>query len=232
MSLTGVRVVLVEDQALLRNLLADKIASEDDLRLTECVATATEALAKVTPGSADVALLDIGLPDGDGITLGAQLQRADPDLHVLLLSAHNLLGAVLVAQDDRLLPWSYLSKRSALAAERLAGTVRAVAAGRVVIDPELVRPVAPRPGSLLAALSPTQLQVLQLTAQGLTNVAVGELVGVSAKSVESHLTGVYRTLGLRNTQNSRVAAVLAYLRESTLAARARETHDTAPRTAH
>ncbi len=206
-----IRVALVEDHDLLRSLLAERLRREDGLVLGACAATAAEALRLVTPGSADVALLDIGLPDGNGIALGVKLQRTDPRLRVLLLSAQDALGSMLASQASAATPWSYLSKRSALAAEHLAETVRAVAEGQVVIDPEVVRIAVPRRGPL-AALSATQTRVLRMVAQGLTNAAVAQMLGTTAKSVEAHLTATYRLLEVDTTHNPRVAAVLAYQR--------------------
>jgi DNA-binding NarL/FixJ family response regulator len=198
-----VRVALVEDHALLRALLAEHLGRVDGLVLAACVGTAAEARQQITRGTADVAVLDVGLPDGDGIALGVLLQRADPDLRVLLLSAQDALEPMLVTQRACASPWSFLSKRSALAAER------------VVIDPA-------RGGArgqerdAIDGLNAQQVRVLRLVALGLTNTAVGAALGVSPKAVEAAMSTVYRVLDLAADRNPRVAAVLAYRRHADL----------------
>jgi DNA-binding NarL/FixJ family response regulator len=210
-----VRVALVEDHALLRALLAEHLGRVDGLVLAACVGTAAEARQQITRGTADVAVLDVGLPDGDGIALGVLLQRADPDLRVLLLSAQDALEPMLVTQRACASPWSFLSKRSALAADRLVEAVRWVAAGRVVIDPA-------RGGArgqerdAIDGLNAQQVRVLRLVALGLTNTAVGAALGVSPKAVEAAMSTVYRVLDLAADRNPRVAAVLAYRRHADL----------------
>jgi DNA-binding NarL/FixJ family response regulator len=199
-----VRVALVEDHVLLRALLAERLEREDDLVLTASVGTAAEA---------EQQMLDVGLPDGDGILLGLALQRADPELRVLLLSAHDVLAPMLVTQRRASVPWSFLSKRSALAAERLADTVRTVAEGRSVIDPALDRSAC-RQRDAISGLNATQARVLRLVSQGLTNTAIAEALCLTTKAVEACLTTIYRLLGVAEDQNSRVSAVLAYQRHA------------------
>jgi DNA-binding NarL/FixJ family response regulator len=200
-----VRVALVEDHALLRALLAEHLGRVDGLVLAACVGTAAEARQQITRGTAD----------GDGIALGVLLQRADPDLRVLLLSAQDALEPMLVTQRACASPWSFLSKRSALAADRLVEAVRWVAAGRVVIDPA-------RGGArgqerdAIDGLNAQQVRVLRLVALGLTNTAVGAALGVSPKAVEAAMSTVYRVLDLAADRNPRVAAVLAYRRHADL----------------
>ncbi len=214
MTVRTIRVALVEDAPLLLSLLADRLRSESDLQVVAAVSTCASALQTLTPGSTDVALLDLGLPDGNGVSLGCTLQRADPELRVVVLSAHDMLAAVRSAHPAGCPPWSYVSKRSALASDQLATTVRSAVAGECVIDQALTEVASPRPPSPLESLSPAQRRVLRLVAQGLNNQAIAADLGVSVKAVEMQLTSVYRVLAPRPDQNPRSAAILEHLRST------------------
>lgn len=196
---------------MLRRLVVDLIDAEPDMRTVGSVATVTQALAELEPGTVDVAMLDIVLDDGNGIALGTTLQRRDPRLRVMVLSAHNMVGVVRALRSPGTEPWSYLSKKSSLDPHELPRALRAVAAGRLVIDPWLVRRSRPRHGSALEALTRTQLEVLALVAEGFSNAAVGARLAVTIKTVESHLTAIYRGLDVAHEKNPRVEAVLQFL---------------------
>ena len=106
----ALRVAVVEDQPLYRAMLARALESRGDLRVVAGAGTVAEALAVIAPGTADAVILDIDLPDGNGIALGVQLRRRQPHLGILLLSAHDAmdlllerrpnLDAVFVASDS------------------------------------------------------------------------------------------------------------------------------------
>ncbi len=208
-----VRVSIVEDEGLMRTLLERAVTEHAALEVVHAVSSVQEARLAVQPGSTDVAVLDITLGDGNGLALGVLLQRADPGLAVLLLSAQDHMSLFSAVQHEMTRPWSYLSKRSTLSPGILTGALLAVARGDVVIDPALVERSAPRAGSQVSMLTSSQLQVLRMLAEGLSNHAIAERMAVSARSVESHLRAVYRRLELEDgtTQNRRVAAVLAFL---------------------
>jgi DNA-binding NarL/FixJ family response regulator len=210
-----VRVSVVEDEGLMRSLLTRSIDAHPGLRVVHSLPGYQEARLAITPGSTDVALLDISLMDGNGIALGVQLQRVDPQLSVVLMSGQDHVGLFSAVRKEMVRPWSYLSKRSTFTEEVLAGTLLAVARGSVIIDPFLVRRSMPRAGSPVSELTTIQFQVLRLAAEGLSNVSIAECLDVSARSVESHLRGIYAKFGLDDqTQNRRVAAALDFLEQT------------------
>jgi DNA-binding NarL/FixJ family response regulator len=210
-----IRVSVVEDEGLMRSLLVRTLEQHEQLRVVHTVPGVAEARLAIEPGSTDVVVLDVTLGDGNGVSLGVALQRADPNLSVLLLSSQDHMGLFAAVHNEMVRPWSYLSKRSTFTSEVLTGTVIAVARGSVVIDPYLVRRSEPKPGSAVAELTSTQFQVLRLVSEGLSNQAVAECLDLSARSVESHLRGIYHRLDLEDdAQNRRVAAVLEFISQT------------------
>jgi DNA-binding NarL/FixJ family response regulator len=209
------RVAIVEDEALMRAMLEKTLGEQEGLRVVHSVPGAQEARLVIAPGTCDVAILDVNLPDGNGVGLGLQLQRADPRLAIMLLSSEDVMGLFASVQDEASRPWSYLSKRSSFASDVLTRAVLAVARGEVVLDPYLVQRSTPRAGSALSELTPAQLSVLRLVAEGLSNEAAADRLGLAERSVESHLQAIYQRLGVTGDgQNRRVAAVLAFLEQT------------------
>jgi DNA-binding NarL/FixJ family response regulator len=211
----AVRVSIVEDETLLLGMLEQTFRNTPGVRVVHALPGVTEARLAITPGSTDVALLDINLADGNGIALGLQLERIDPDIRIVLLSSHDMMGVFTTVQDEVKHAWSYLSKRSAFARDVLVQAVIATSQGRVVLDPQLVQRSVPRAGTDVADLTAGQLQVLRLVAEGLSNQAVADRLNISPRSVESHLLAIYRRLEIEGGDaNRRVAAVLRFLRET------------------
>ncbi|MCA5895187.1 response regulator transcription factor [Isoptericola sp. NEAU-Y5] len=212
---TVTRVSIVEDEALMRGMLEEALASHEGVRVVHSVPGVQEARLVITPGSCDVAVLDVNLPDGNGVSLGLQLQRADPRLAIMLLSSEDVMGLFTTVQDQVSKPWSYLSKRSSFARDVLVRAVTATAQGQVVLDPYLVQRSSPRAKTAVAELTPAQFQVLRLVAEGWSNQGVAEQLGINERSVESHLQSIYQRLQIGGEgHNRRVAAVLAFLEQT------------------
>ncbi|MDR2722835.1 MAG: response regulator transcription factor [Cellulomonadaceae bacterium] len=210
-----VRIGIVEDEVLMRGMLEQTLASVEGVTVVHSVPGVTEAKLVFAPGSADLALIDVNLADGNGVALGVQLQRQDPNLVIMLLSSEDVMGLFTTVQAEAPRPWSYLSKRSSFARDVLTRAVVAAASGQVVLDPYLVQRSVPRAGSAIADLTTAQFGVLRLISEGLSNQAAAERLGISPRSVESHLKSIYGRLGIDGEdQNRRVAAVLAFLKQT------------------
>ncbi|MCX7523286.1 response regulator transcription factor [Microbacterium sp. STN6] len=208
------RLAVVEDQPLYRQMLAGLLNTQSGMRVVAEAAGAAEARRRIKPGGADVALLDVELPDGNGVGLGVALRRADPHIGIVLLSSQDVMELLLDLPEDVRRGWSYLSKSSATSVETLLQAIRATARGEVVLDPTLVEAATVRAGSALASLSARQYEVLTLVARGLSNQGVAEQLGLSARSVENHLGAIYAALDLPPAHNSRVAAVLRLIEDT------------------
>ncbi|MDR3107205.1 MAG: response regulator transcription factor [Bifidobacteriaceae bacterium] len=210
-----VRIGIIEDEDLLRSMLTDLASAHPGLDVIASASGAADARAKFPPGSVDLVLMDVVLGDGNGVALGVSMQRADPNLIVMLLSSHDVMDLVVSIGSNVSRPWSYLSKRSSVTKDVLFRSIEAATRGEVILDPELTERSSAREGSAVAQLSAAQLQVLRLVAQGFSNATAAELLGLSRRSVENHLQAIYRTLGITSHDASpRVAAVLRFLQQT------------------
>lgn len=209
------QVAIVDDHPLYREMLESVLAGAPEVEVVLTAGDVAEARRLIVPGEVDVAILDIDLPDGNGVGLGTVLRRADPSIGILLVSSQDVMEYLLDLPHDVRRGWSYLSKNSPLSSTRtIVEAIRATAAGETVLDPELVTLARPRTGSSLAALSARQYEVLTLVAQGRSNAGVATRLGISVRSVENHLNLIYAILQLPEEDNSRVSAVLRFVEES------------------
>ncbi|MGV8977928.1 MAG: response regulator [Cellulomonas sp.] len=211
-----IRLAIVEDQPLFRSMLEFTLANVDGLTVVAAVGTVREAEQRLTPGEVDVALLDIDLPDGNGIALGVILRRKQPGLGILLLSAQDSMDLLLDLPPDVRDGWSYLSKTSSTSTATLVAAVRASAAGQTTLDSALIDRKTPRAGTAVARLTDRQYSVLRLLAQGRSNAGIGESLGITEKSVQNHINAIYGTLEIDTdpTRNPRVSAALRLLEET------------------
>ncbi len=203
---------VLEDQPLFREMLLHLLRSVPGFT---AVAAGDCAAARDNwdPQHLDVALLDVELPDGTGIDAGRALQRANPHLAIVLLSAVDRTQ-LLVDLDERE-QWSYLSKNSSTSAAKLIRTLRAAAAGHCIIDPEIITSRTVRAGGRLATLSARHVEVLQLVTEGLTNQSIAEQLGIALSSVNNHVNAIYASLDIdRERCNPRVAAARIFLAET------------------
>jgi DNA-binding NarL/FixJ family response regulator len=214
----SVRVGLVVDEALSRATLAAVLDADPRVVVVHVAAGCAQARARIRPRSVDVLVVDAELGDGNGVALSVQLQRRDPRLTVLLLSAHDVTDLVLSVRTQVPRPWSHVSRRTCADAGALVQAVVATAHGHVVLGPGTVRGARaglrpdPQPDPL-GGLTEARTAVLRLVAQGLSNRTVARMLGLSDRSVENHLGAVYRALGATGPDvNPRVAAVLVYRR--------------------
>ena len=212
---TPIRVGIVEDEGLLRSMLTDLVNEHPRMHVVATAAGVAEARTALTPGCADVVLMDVELGDGNGVALGVALQRSAPETIIILLSSHDVMELVLSIGKNVSRPWSFLSKRSSVTREILYRAIEAAADGAVTLDPGLLDRSAPREGMPMANLSAAQIQVLRLVAQGFSNASVAELLGLSRRSVENHLQAIYKELGITSAEASpRVAAVLQFIQQT------------------
>ncbi|NLT06565.1 MAG: response regulator transcription factor [Solirubrobacterales bacterium] len=214
------RVVIAEDQALLREGLVALLAAND----IEVVAQAEdgEGLLRIVAGhKPDVAIVDVRLPPtftDEGVRAAIEARERHPGTGVLILSQYvePVYTAELLAAGSAGV--GYLLKERVGDVPAFVDAVRRVAAGGTALDREVVAQVmsASRrgPGDPLAALSPREEEVLALMAEGRTNAAIARALVVTQGAVEKHVTSIFSKLDLpaSDDDHRRVLAVLAFMR--------------------
>lgn len=204
-------VAIVEDSAMLGELIEEAIAGHPGLHVTGRVRTAREAHDSIPWGQTDLASIDLHLPDGLGMTLGKRVRVSYPGVRVLILSDHRRPSLLTGLDPEDLLYWSYALKASIEGRRDLADVLYRAATGPY-IDPQ-VNAAGSRAESAIADLSDQQRHILSLVAKGLSNVAIAERLDVTPKAVEYHLRQIYQALDLApaGEANQRVLAAVAYL---------------------
>ncbi|MBY8874130.1 response regulator transcription factor [Micromonospora sp. PLK6-60] len=218
------RIVLAEDEVLLREGLAG-LLTRFDFEVVAAVGSAPELLDAVRSHEPDLVVTDIRMPPArrdDGLRAALTLRTERPDLAVVVLSQHvrtEWAAALLDSGDGRRV--GYLLKDRVADVADFLTTLRSVAGGGTVIDPDVVRRLLRRPRDPLAALSPREREVLALVAEGRSNQAIAAHLHVTEAAVGKHVGNILTKLGLlpSDDTNRRVLAVLAYLRGSPVSGR-------------
>jgi DNA-binding NarL/FixJ family response regulator len=217
------RVVIAEDSGLLRQLLAELLTSRG-LTVTGTVGTPADLRAHLVADPPDVVVLDIRMPPtyrDEGLRAAEQIRAEFPSVAILVLShyAETAYAIRLLEAADRAV--GYLVKDRVQDADRLVEAINRIAAGEVVIDPDVVRRVMSRPRAVdpLDRLTVSERDILGLVAEGHSNTAIARKLNYSVKTIEKRVTAVAHKLGLppadddrRADLNVRVLAVLSYLR--------------------
>jgi len=212
-----VRIVIAEDDALLREGLALLLRAES-LDVVATAGTPDEFLAAVDEHRPDVAIVDVRMPpthSDEGVVAAVEARRRMPELAVLVLSAYveqSFATELLAGGAARL---GYLLKERVGRVEVFLEALHRVAGGGTAIDPEVVAQVfaRSRPDERLERLSPRERDVLALMAEGLGNLAIAERLFVTEGAVHKHIRSIFAKLDLppADRTDRRVAAVLHYL---------------------
>jgi two-component system, NarL family, response regulator DesR len=186
-----IRVLLAEDQVMVRQALATLLDLEEDLEVVAQVARGDAVLAATVANRPDVALLDIEMPGGDGLSAAEDLRRETPEVKVLILTTFGRPGFLRRAMESGAV--GFLLK-DAPAAE-LAKAIRRVLAGERVVDPDLAT------AALTAGanpLTPRELEVLEAARERATVADIAAAVHLSPGTVRNHLSVVIQKLAARN----------------------------------
>jgi DNA-binding NarL/FixJ family response regulator len=190
-----IRVLIVDDHALIRDGLGQLIAGEPDLELVGALAAGREAVDQVNELAPDVVLMDISMPGGmDGIAATRELLQRRPATYVVMLTSYAEDESVVAALDAG--ASGYLLK-DAESADVLRG-VRAAAKGEAPLAPKAARAMLvarhrPRNDEHLTV---REEDVLRLVGQGLPNKLIARELGISEKTVKAHLTNVFQRIGV------------------------------------
>jgi DNA-binding NarL/FixJ family response regulator len=213
-----VRVVIADDSRLLREGIASFVRGEGIDVVAEA-SSADELLAAVDQHEPDVAIVDIRMPPtqtDEGIQAAHAIRRRHPGMGIVLLSQHVEVGVAtrLLAEAPEHL--GYLLKDRVTDPAEFVASLRRVAAGGTALDPQIISALLTRPEAAgpLRALSPRELEVLHLVAEGRTNKAIGERLVITQRAVQKHVSTIFNKLGLpaSDDDDRRILAVLTYVR--------------------
>jgi DNA-binding NarL/FixJ family response regulator len=189
-----IRVVLADDHGVIRDGLGRLIAALDDIELVGVAADGVEAVERAAELAPDVVLMDLDMPRLDGIEATRRVLADHPQTAVLVLTSFSdrprILGAIEAGACG------YLLKD--VAADEVAEGIRAAARGESPIDPRAARTILtaqaqPDPSQ---QLSGREAEVLTLLVEGLPNKLIARRLEISEKTVKTHLTSIFRTLGV------------------------------------
>lgn len=200
-----ITVFLVDDHEIVRRGLADLVRSQSDLQVVGEASTVRQAVGRIEATMPDVAVLDVRLPDGNGIDLCRDIRSRMPAVACLILTAYD---------DDSAVSASILAGAAGyilkdIGGPRLVDAIRSVARGRSLMNDAVVRrateQLRQRAGEdsdpRLGSLGLRERQILRLIADGLTNRQIGDELGIAEKTVKNYVSSLLSKLGLeRRTQ--------------------------------
>ena len=202
-----IRVFLLDDHEIVRRGVRELLEAQPDLEVVGEAGSATTAVAAALAATPDVAVLDVRLPDGDGISVCRELRDALPGIGCLMLTSfaddEALTQAVLAGAAG------YVLKQ--IRGQDLVGAVRAVAAGHCLLDPVVVAQVMRRlhdgTGDPFSALTPQERRILSLIGEGLTNRQIASQLHLAEKTVKNYVSALLAKLNL--TSRTQAAVMVA-----------------------
>jgi len=206
---TDITVFLLDDHEIVRRGVRDLINAESGITVIGEAATAASALARIPALKPDVAVLDIRLPDGNGVTVCREIRSKMPQLACLMLTSFSdddaLFDAIMAGAAG------YVLKQ--IRGTDLIGAIRTIASGQSLLDPQAAATVMRRirdqatAADPLAALTDQERRILALIGEGLTNRQIGDRLFLAEKTVKNYVSALFAKLGMqRRAQAAAYAA--------------------------
>ena len=204
-----ISVFLLDDHEIVRKGVRDLLEAEADIVVVGEAGTAESALARIPALRPDVAVLDVRLPDGDGVSVCREIRSRMPQVSCLMLTSFGddeaLFDAIMAGAAG------YVLKQ--IRGTDLVGAVRTVASGQSLLDPQAASKVMARmrdkaqQSDPLAGLTEQERRILELIGEGLTNRQIGEQMFLAEKTVKNYVSSLFAKLGMeRRTQAAAYAA--------------------------
>ena len=205
----AIGVFLLDDHEIVRRGVKELLEAEPDIKVVGEAGTAASALARIPALRPDVAVLDVRLPDGDGVSVCRDIRSSMPEVACLMLTSFGddeaLFDAIMAGAAG------YVLKQ--IRGTDLVGAIRTVASGESMLDPEAASRVMrrmrdqARRSDPLAELTPQERRILELIGEGLTNRQIGERMYLAEKTVKNYVSALFAKLGMeRRTQAAAYAA--------------------------
>jgi two-component system, NarL family, response regulator DevR len=216
-SSNAVRVFLVDDHEVVRRGVRELLESDDHVVVVGEASTVEEALARIGAVQPDLALLDVRLPDGDGVELCRDIRSRHPEIQALMLTSYD---------DDEALFNAMVAGAGGYVLKQVRGAdliqaVKRVAAGESILDPRLTGRLLDRlrvqtdQDDQMARLTDQERKILDLLAEGLTNRQIAERMILAEKTVKNYVSNLLAKLGMaRRTEAAVYAAKLAERRRT------------------
>jgi len=209
-----ISVFLVDDHEVVRRGVKELLQCEGDIEVVGEAGRQSEALARIPASKPDVVLLDVRLPDGDGIEICREIRSSSPDTACLMLTSYAddeaLLGAVIAGASG------YVLKQ--IKGNDLVTSVRRAARGESLLDPMLVAQARARLGrdreeERLKSLTPQERRILDLISQGKTNREIANVMFLAEKTVRNYVSNLLMKMTMKHRTEAAVFAVHVAERE-------------------
>jgi DNA-binding NarL/FixJ family response regulator len=190
-----IRVLVVDDHVIVRNGLAQLLATTAEFELVGAAGDGREAIEMVASLRPDVVLMDLSMPEMDGVEATQRITAAHPDAKIVILSSFSEHQRVLAALDAG--AEGYVLKHAD--PEQILAAIDAVHRGGAPIDPQVARvllDVKRNAPTARGVLTDREEEVLRLVQSGLANKQIGRQLGISERTVKAHLTKIFQTLGV------------------------------------
>ncbi len=203
-----IRVFLLDDHEIVRRGLRELLEATGEMEVVAEAGTAEEALRRVPATNPDVAVLDVRLPDGDGVEVCRELRSKDPTLKCLMLTSYSddeaLFDAIMAGASG------YVLKQ--IRGNELVDAIRAVAAGQSLLDPAMTTRVLERlrtggaEDEKIASLTDQERRLLDLLAEGYTNREIAERMYLAEKTVKNYVSNLLSKMGMQRRTEAAVYA--------------------------
>jgi two-component system response regulator DevR len=203
-----VRVFLLDDHEVVRRGVRDLLEADDEIEVVGEAGTAAEAIGRIPAVKPDVAVVDMQLPDGNGVEVCREVRSRDESIHCLILTSF---------ADDEALFDSIMAGAAGYLLKQIKGTdlvdaVKRVASGQSLLDPNVTARVLerlrkpPEEDERLARLTPQERRILDLIAEGMTNRRIGEEMFLAEKTVKNYVSNLLSKLGMERRTEAAVFA--------------------------
>ncbi len=196
-----IRIFIAEDHTILRQSLVILLSQQENFEVVGEAADGQEAFQKIVKLSPDIAILDISIPQLNGIDLAAKLRKESMDISIIIMTMHKSENFVTAAL--RVGVRGYILKDNAL--EELIECIESVSNGNIYLSQSVTQMVVdgfvkgvPDDTPKEEAISAREREILQLLAEGKSNKDISEILNLSIKTVETHRNNIMHKLGIKN----------------------------------